>query len=113
MTPQIPTSSQPTITEAFAKKRNPTEPQTTDTHKPPQPAEPVIEVTSSAPATPAPVPEPELVPDDVIEEEPRPTTTKVTGTKQLDGCESQMFTPSVRSCELAFVSQAHESVPSI
>jgi len=81
-------SSQPTIAEVFAKKRNPAELQTTDIHEPPQPAEPVIEVTSSAPVTPAPVPEPELVPDVVVEEEPRPTTTRVAGTKQSDGCES-------------------------
>ena len=87
MTAQIAASSQPTIAEAFAKKRNPAEPQTTDTHEPLQPAEPVIEVTSSAPVTPAPVPKLELVPDIVVEEEPRPTTTKVAGTKQLGGCE--------------------------
>ena len=46
-----------------------------------------MEVASSAPMTPAPVPEPELVPDVVVEEEPRPTTTKVAGTKQLGDCE--------------------------
>jgi hypothetical protein len=48
----------------------------------------VIEVASTAPVTPASITEPELVPEVVVEDEPRPTTTKIAGTKQLDGCES-------------------------
>ena len=85
---QIPASTQPTIAEAFAKKPKPSEPQTTETHEPPLPAEPVIEVTSSPPVTSANVSESESESEVIVEKEPRPTTTKVAGTKLPDGCES-------------------------
>ena len=48
---------------------------------------------------------------DIVEEEPRPRTTKVLGTKKPDGCKWHTFTQALGSCELGLLAKPAKVFP--